>query len=612
MSSRNSSVHRHQGLDQQFSALSFDSDADPSDVPRYEDPGAQHLYMPLSLTLRTEELPPDRLETLVSARNLFAFLVGQVLVGTPRQPTLFSIFKNIAGLLERYEFTNMDGSTLGESATASFLGYVEDLRLDDIRASREKITEAIVLGERMKCWPLYNEGYVHGVGRWDGLLRMNHPLLQQVSPITQKRMEKSSMDLFIRLKGVRTRLNDFEFPSLFAGVAASSASAKIVDFKSWRMAFVAMRKHTMNVYKIRYGSWPPKANSKKNEFEESGLNRILLQELYQDFSDLYDMLVDRKSLTTRSVDATAHDEILSPDPSTHHLRKLLSEFDRSTPPVQPPVPYDVPKIPDLGNTRRGFNQLPVRKQEKERGKRLKDDEINMALMQSYNRESVKVTPFLESFMTFERNMAHGKSIDEMAQIRIGQWIFLYVVLQSLPMVVVDAPGLRWTRGVEYFLCEVPKGFPPWMKEDNATQMAYYRVAGGAGVVSLPVDVVDFGVEGIYHRSHCWEVAAQWANDDPEANQEDPQLQPERIPTPVDIPPPPKFGDEGIEVGDHSGRSSKRNSYRNSLALGLEAFPLPASMVNNDLSSGVRKASQPDPSKNFESMLGPSTPVKKKH
>ena len=75
-----------------------------------------------------------------------------------------------------------------------------------------------------------------------------------------------------------------------------------VRFQAWKKAFLAMRKHVMSHYKERYGSWPPKSSSKKNDFEESGLNRILLREVYQDFSDLYDMLVERKSLTTRTAD----------------------------------------------------------------------------------------------------------------------------------------------------------------------------------------------------------------------------------------------------------------------------------------------------------------------
>jgi hypothetical protein len=64
-------------------------------------------------------------------------------------------------------------------------------------------------------------------------------------------MERASMDLFIRLKSVRSRLEDFEFPSLFAGIANSTTSTetKTINFKAWKSAFISMRKHTMAIYK---------------------------------------------------------------------------------------------------------------------------------------------------------------------------------------------------------------------------------------------------------------------------------------------------------------------------------------------------------------------------
>ena len=581
-----------------------------------QDPLEFHLYLPLGLNPAPgTELSSEDMENIVGARNLFAFLIGQVLVGTPNQPTMFAIFNNLAGLLLHYDFNNMDGTTLGEIATACFLGYITDLQLDDVRSSREKTMEAIVLGERMKCWQLYNEGYVHGVGKWDDLVGKGGPIFNCITEVTRKRMEKSSMDLYNRIKGMEFRLQDFDIPSLFAGIGASSASNKIVNFKGWKNSFLGMRKYTMGIYKQRYGSWPPKAASKKNDFDEGGLNRMVVQELYQDFCDLYDMLVDRTSLTTRSLDPTAHDEILSHDPAIHHLRKLLSEFDRSTPPVQPPMPYDIPMVPDLSNTRRDFDKLALRKQLKEKSKTIKDDEINMALMQSYNRDAVKVTPFLESFMAFERSTGHGKSIDELIDLRIGQWIFLYVVLQSLPMVALDAPGLRWTQGVEYFLCEIPKGQPPWSKEEAAPK-AYYRIAGGSGVVSLPADVVDHGVEGIFHRSHCWQASAAWSGQSelalpPSATMNSHHRhassgsQGGRIPSIGVLQSPPT-----IPGAIRPGSSASPNISPRASMIGLEALQMPPS-VTADGVGAPRRLSTPDANKSFDDILGPAPPVVKK-
>ena len=569
------------------------------------------------------ELSSNDIEKLVDVRNLFAFLMGQVLVGTSKRPTLFSIFIHIAELLRYYDFKSFDGSTFGEAPDASFVCYITDLHLNDVRSSREKTIEAIILGERMKSWNLFNEGFTHGVGKWKDLVQLGYPNFSMISNITRNRMEKASRDLSTRLKSVQARLDEFDFPSLFAGIAASSTQGKIVDFKAWKASFASMRKHTLGQYRARYGSWPPKAKSKKNEFEAGGLNRLLLREVYQDLSDIYDMLVDRTALTTRTADMLSHNEMLSEDPQMNALRKLLSEFDRSSPPVLPPIPFDIPLVPDLSATRRSFEGLPVKKQAKERSKKLKDDEINLALMQSYNRESIKVTPFIEAFMTFERTSAHGKSIQEMVNLRAGQWIFLYVVLQSLPLLVVDAPNLEWTQGVEYFLCEVPKGTPPWVREDTGRKLGYYRVLDGS-IVSLPPDIVDYGVEGIYHRSHCWQAADLWMGQSRIAPGSTNIFSPNnpfqtRKPLPeefldgagMDLSRPPSAY---LSSGPGSRASSPdRQSPRSSVAYGLELLPLPQGVVLGMPENGSKVGSAPDPTRSFDNILGTvgASPGKKK-
>ena len=178
-------------------------------------------------------------------------------------------------------------------------------------------------------------------------------------------------------------------------------------------------------------------------------------------------------------------------------------------------------LPTLSTTRREFESLSHDKQTKERSKKLKDNEINQALIQAVNKMDVRATSFVEAFLQHERSSAHGKSMAEIDDLRIGQWIFIYAVLQSLPLVAVDAPGLQYTQGVEYFLCEVPKGGAPWTKGDD--KKAWYGVAGGAGLVSLPADVVEHGVDGIFRRSHAWVKAEQWGTRSPLQQEPEPEL-----------------------------------------------------------------------------------------
>lgn len=561
-----------------------------------------HLYIPLPLQADLNnpkvQLTVDDIEQLITLRNVFAFLNGENLVATMKTPSLYSIFLRIADFLQRYEFSNFDGSTLGEEVALNFAKYLRAFKLADVRASREKTIEAIILGERLRSMELYHEGFVHAAGKYTEIMKMKSPLYFLVTDVTAKRLERADLDINLRLKTVRTRLQNFEFPSLFAGIANSTSSleSKTINFKAWKSSFLTMRRHIMMFYKQQFGAWPPSAKSKKNTFEESGLNRILLQELYQDFSDLYDALVDRASFTTRSSALAIENSNVEDEndaPTKPALRRVMEEYDHSSPPVQPPVPLDTPLLPSLVSIRRDYGSWDVRRKRKEHAKKLGDDEINEALMQSYNRDSIKSTPFLQAFMEFERRTARGKTIGEMADLRSGQWLFLYVVIQALPLVVVDAPGLQWTKGVEYFLCEVPKGSAPWSQENQ--NRAWYSVADGSGVVNLPADIIDHGVDGIYRRSHCWQMADKWTS----TNELAPMPDNDNGVVFTDelmLPPPPPIDPD--TASPRSSSPSRRNQ-RQSIQFGLEALPLPPGVVPSDAKPAVRH----NPSLSFDDILG---------
>lgn len=566
-------------------------------------PSEIHLYLPLSLTTERgthssnnpePRSPPTDVEQLVTYRNLVAFLLGQSLVATEKHSSIFDIFMRISDILQHYDFSNVDGSTYGEVAAMSFDNYVDELHVADMRSSHEKTIEGIVLGERMRSVMLYTEAFVHGVGKYEDLTRLGSPKFEFISPLTRNRMERASMDLFLRLKSINTRLEDFDFPAVFSGLMNSKTAdeSKVVRFDAWKSGFMATRKHVVAYYKHKYGSWPPKASSKKNSLETSGLNRLVLIDLYHDVSHLYNLLVDRKSLTTRTVEGPSDDDGADDvdEMTTKALRRVLSEYDRSSPPVQPPVPFDIPIYPDLKTTRGGYGIGDAKKDAKTRRKKLKDDEIATLLKASYNPNSDISTPFLDTFRDLERKSAHGKNFDDLCDLRTGQWMFMYAVLQSLPMLVVDAPGVRWTEGVEYFLCEPPRSGVPWAREDTGIQRGWYSIAGSSGLVSLPSDVVEHGVEGIYRRSHCWQMAEIWAAHSDMLSAAVAETLGEPLPPPGLLQPP----------GTRSRSQSPSRRRESAMMLGLEALPLPAGVA--PVSPALRPKSSNDPTKTFDAIL----------
>ncbi|KAK6841920.1 hypothetical protein PG987_002780 [Apiospora arundinis] len=561
--------------------------------------GDVRLYIP-NVTLPSQEQSAGQqqdVDRLVAIRNMFAFLTGQPLVCTKAQPTLFAIFMRISSLLGEFEFCNEDGSTFGGSVEMAFGFFMEQMALADVRHSREKTLEALVLGERMRSWDLFSEAFAHAVGKYSAIRDLKSPLWEMVSAPTRQRLERAHLDLVSRQASVNNRLESFEFPSLFSGTANSTSMSEYrnVKYGVWRKSFGRMRQFVLSYYKTNFGSWPPKARSKKNPFSESGLNRLVLKILYSDLCALYDLIVHRESVTPRVIDQTADDvQDDSVRPEMSALRKILTEYDTSSPPVLPPIPYDIPRVPDMRSIKENFHNLPHKEQAKlERN--LQSYEFLLILNKSYDFEtSALKIPFIKEFMDWEQKEAKGKSVPEMADQRIGYWLFLYVVIQSLPMLVVDAPGLKFTEGVEYFLCQPPKGHPPWMGDAPEVRKRWYEVAGGAGFVELSADAVEFSVEGIYHRSHCWLAAKQWETNTaalppPPEDGLSPLQAPQSVFEDLD---PANSGNTGRSESPHlmapspqlrprSFSPGGRAGYRSSIALGLEPVPMPANGYSSD-------------------------------
>jgi hypothetical protein len=583
-----------------------------------DDHSEKHLYMPIALssddavTPHGARLSDKDIDLLVTYRNFFAFLIGQSLVATTRHSDVFDVFLRIADILEHYAFSNVDGSSFGEVAASSFDSYVDELNLADLRHSREKTIEALVLGEKMRSMTLYTEAFVHATGKFDSIKEMRSPKWEMVSAKTATRMARAAMDLDTREATINGKLKDFEFPAIFSGImnSAMASEGKMINFKRWRAAFMSARSFMIDYYKGKYGSWLPKARSKKNNLTTNGLNRLVLLDIYRDLSSLYDLLANRKNLTHRTADGfLVEDEGTDLESVVNRaLRKALSEYDRSTPPVQPPVPFDLPLYPTLKGIRPDYPTGDDKKDAKTRGKKLKGEELANMLKNSHNSDAEQLTPFLEAFRTFERKQASGSNMDELWELRSGQWLFFYAVIQSLPMLVVDVPGVRFTEGVEYFLCEAPRSGVPWAREDTSRARTWFGVQGGAQVVSLPTDIVEHGVEGVFRRSHCWKRAQQWAAQDTFLNAAMQELNGNAMPL-----PPPGFLDPAAAGGRSRPQSPDRRR-ESVMNLGLEALPLPPGIAPPAAGSPVlRPESSSDPTRTFDDILGapPPNPKDKK-
>lgn len=461
-----------------------------------------HLYFPMA-GLSIDEHSKDGGETdrLLAARNLFAFLLNKPLVASKKFPTAFSVISSIATYLKDMEFFDERSRDFGIVASTEFARLSEQYALQDVRESCTKAVQGVILGERFRNSELYYESFTHLAGNYFLNNTVNTALKDMIPIMTRRRLEREYMDLENRQKAADRCLVDFDLPHIFNGSATSKVTteSKVVRFAAWKVHFNSFRSFVLTYYRDLHGSWPPKTTNRKTNPKLAGLNRLALQTLYEDFSLLYDLLVDRESLTTRSLDVevlTGEETMTQRELEVIALRKIMSEHDRSSIPTSPPIPFDLPQLPTLTTIDAGHLTRSAKDQHSAETRKLKSFEGTLVMAKAHNMDQGIQAPFLTAFAEFEQKESESKTIRELRDQRFGYWLFLYAILQSLPILVVDAPKLRFTGGVDYFLCKPPVGALPWLEVDKHYQ---YEPADNTS-------------EGIYSRSHCWVVGAKLKRD----------------------------------------------------------------------------------------------------
>jgi len=139
-------------------------------------------------------------------------------------------------------------------------------------------------------------------------------------------------------------------------------------------------------------------------------------------------------------------------------------------------------------------------------------------------DKVLGSDFLTAFKQHEANFsAPGVTVQEA---RLGRWIQLYGILQTLSHLSVDAPGLRYTEDVDYFLCFGLNGIMPWSLSST-----------GRSAVVMPAQ----------EASYCWRAAESWKTaraDAAESPLRRPAVEVSLMPPPLQLRPTGS-GDSGI-------------------------------------------------------------------
>lgn len=424
------------------------------------------------------------------------------------------------------------------------LEYLLNREFDDLRNCPDVAAGILVFAEKFQLSELWREAFCHCVGMLN-LMEGGKGYLE-ITPITKALIDRASLEIQVRTGFADSRLASFQYDDMWPTNSLGLSPSKI--------AFDRFQKFLIKHYQSRFGAWPPPPqNSGAGGGWGFGLgsgggtgafSRQIYIQLQKDFAALYDYLVDKDvsweypltgnsspsssaaaSTSTLGAISGGTDSKNKPkmvSPSKKHFRAdddnlpvtdILIVFDRGH--VFPHIPHPYPLVPEMkgGNLFRHSTsgitgmQNAVHHHSKNvfLGKRNMGSNSNtpsstamdkaaaLALSEATNIHSLlsrtASNELVDAFARHEKERSNGEFTP--AEGRKGRWILIYGVLQTLATVAGDAPGLKYTDGVEYSLSSKLKGTPPW-------------VSGG-----IPVDEGPGGIDDHHTRSHCWTVVGTW-------------------------------------------------------------------------------------------------------
>lgn len=487
----------------------------------------------------------------LTTRNFFAVLFNKALVGMTLGQTLLDLVDRMDLYLSPPNPLNYDlldhgvseiespyGSLMspkGQMSTQKIIiDYLKDRDFDDVRNWAEGAAGLVVWAERasasgaLSCGlgggemvggveSLWREGFVHctgmlarleGGGEW-----------RDISPITKALIDRASLEIQVRVAGADQRLSNFNFTDMWPTTSSAAPHA--------RAAFDKFQKFLVKHYSSRFGSWPPHT-------PDGRLSRMVYVQLQRDFSALYDYLVDRDVSWSNSNAQTHHPRqnntqgvvVNKPnntvagnklvnhksphwraDDEELHITDILITFDEKQ--NYPHMPYPFPLVPPPMVMGRGFKNRFF--QGARRGSitntptsafttpATADKAAALSLSESTNIMSLMSSSvsndLVDAFAKHEKSIS-ASEIDP-HDARKGRWILIYGILQTLATVAVDAPGIRYTEGVDYFLCPKLRGTPPW------------KYGGERGMDSSGLSGSSMADERSHFRSHCWTVPRTW-------------------------------------------------------------------------------------------------------
>ncbi|KAI9149117.1 hypothetical protein HJFPF1_11165 [Paramyrothecium foliicola] len=483
------------------------------------------MYFPTPNLGRTEQLRHQ-----LTTRNVFALLYHSSLVGL----TLHQALADLQSRLETYMPPGTDN-------VGQIINYLTARGIDDARNDPETAIGLLAWSEAAEVrWDEgWRESFLHCAGMHTELEHCAD--FRHTTPITRALLERACLETQLRVQTAEERLADLSFGDMWS-VASGPAWA----------SGERLRKMLLAHYTRVYGTWPPQpmltsssarqqqsahGQDEAAEEEDTWLTRTVAMNLQRDFGALYDYLVNRDIMWDVSEARSGRKWMLvsesgnrsfEADMAEMPITDMLIEFDNKLrfphiPHPYPLIPESIPPVMSPTTGSGGFfgrkastPGLDAKAQAGGAGGAragAMERRVHLAYTESTNIYALgsdfTQSDLIDAFVRFEKSDKIGEVDPAIA--RLGRWVLIYGILQTLASVSVDAPGVRYRDGVAYHLNPRLKGtkIPPWKGNGAAgssASAASLLTAGanaGGGGAGNPE-------EASHELSHCWVVPRTWA------------------------------------------------------------------------------------------------------
>ncbi|MCJ1311103.1 hypothetical protein MMC25_004773 [Agyrium rufum] len=436
-----------------------------------------HVGMPFPFEITNSNLD-DLHRWNVTTRNLLAMIYGaDTIVGETLYGSLLAVLERVRAhprylcdkippweWIARYviqkEFHDVRNNPI---RAASFLSFCEN--------------------EGMEWREGYVEAFAHCAGMFvTGKLNPGLPEWRLIQPHSQLALVDAKIDLEARLMKAQYYLETFDFSEMWESehIPSKTAIAAVERFRLF------LCKH----YGTVFAPWPASR-------QKIWLTRSITKRLDNDFSALYEFLVDRKVALSdvtgdqdwkfASLSVQQGGAVFLPESQDVPLRQMFLAFDTKHKLDHIPRPY--PLLPEPVPVRSKARRLFASKTQHTNN----DDVLRATRKNGYSTANNMVlhgnnyihSDLVTKFAFFEQ-FDMIDNIDP-CEARMARWVLLYGVLQILSTISADNPHIQFKKDVDYHLgCQL-KACVPWQPDKPRENQAGQQL------------------------SHCWTTVAKWSD-----------------------------------------------------------------------------------------------------